>query len=413
MQAARPDDIAPAHVIMDVIVYHNKKIAPDLSAYGPADYAIPISEWLETSTPLRHLLVGMVMLHRKIQAQTENPPSLHKEVAMFHHHQACATRLLHDQVEACSKKPDSALFTLIIAFLSSSLQQSAYGACRNHLEAARTTLNVYGMRSLTSFDNFDLRVYMVVDILAMTTAPPALLSPVAIDHHLHYLDLIGKLPVDSWMTAIPIPDELLASLAVVNLRRGGMALIPRPLCGSHDIGTSTESIVAYIQAFSPVTWAMKIRSPSSNDQSAEWELLARCFQGASCLYALLSDDNPSVTGDDYAKLDKSRVFLYVALTTCIRKLYDREHTKANHHNFLLWPMLIAGVEAVARRDQSELEFLCRKLKAATISMGAMAMHEAAAFLENLKDTTWTDRMTFENLQLDWGTIFERGPMFIM
>lgn len=417
VQLTRGDDIAPASIVMDVVTYYNSIIAPDLAACAPTDHAISISMWLNLNISLRHLYTCTVAMHRTIRTIPEdqtfghseiiNP--MHKDLVMFHHHQTCAARLLYDQIEVSSGNPDGDLFSCIIAFMSSSIQQSAFGIWRSHLNGARVLLNLWGIPSLLGSHNFVLYTFIAIDIFGMTTAPSSFLTTATIKQQLSYMALIRTLQIDSWGTLTPIPDELLVALAAANVHRVGH------VHGHAGIDTSVTSILAFTQSFCPEKWAVGVCGTPSSNQLLGWILLARCFQGAVSLYLLLSSssNSNSLSASFGEPIDIIRTSTYTTLLGCIHNLFDRRGHGEGHHKFLLWPMAITGVEAVARHDRTELDFLCHELRYSTMSLGTMAMREAAAFLEHLWTSTWSDLDTSVRATLDWNVVFQRAPIFVM
>jgi hypothetical protein len=339
---------------------------------------------------------------------------MHKALAMYHHHQACAARLLRNQIQRLSGPPDSALFSAIISFLTSSIQKSAYGTWRAHLNGASTLLDMWGMQSLLKSDQFIFYIFMTTDIFGMTTSPSTFLTPTAVDHHHSYLIFISQLRIKTWSSLTPIPDDLLIAIISMNIRRAdSMHVHGRMGCDCKSTGMTVTSILAYTQAFSPENWAAGICSTPGSPQLAGWSLLARCFQGAVCLYILLCDTSFSTEECCGGRRNKFLASTYMSVATCIHKLFDRRYCAGNFHKFLLWPMVITGVEAVAQHDRTEIEFLCQELRAATISLGTMAMREAAVFLEHLWSITWTDCQTSDRIIFDWNVVFERAPIFMM
>lgn len=403
-------------------------IAPDLTAnksLGNLNEITP-SEWLMWGKPERHLYACVVALHRSIQNGTASS-IISSGSAMFFHHRARAAGLLSKQLSISRHTHhDPSVFWGILMFMASHIQESAYSPWRMHLNAAISLRDLWrrdGFRGPCDFAYFN---FMVADIYGTSTMSLYPLSGAVIEQHMFYMNLVGRLKVDASSSLTPIPDEMITATAAINILRA-MKGTTRP-----ELAISPLDILSFVQAFAPSSWAQTVcctpDSPSQNDHAScpqsssssssddhgSWNSLALCYQAANILYLTLTVEprtqdflNPHLWID-------ARMTAYKTLTAAIRDLLDRKCKGGTHYKFILWPMVIAGVEAVARRDRAELDLLSKSLDELSLQLGTMAMSEASSFLSAL----WYD---YEGLggsygdviAIDWDRAFVNAPIFLM
>ncbi|PNH33690.1 hypothetical protein VD0002_g3430 [Verticillium dahliae] len=426
---------------MDTITYYNARISPDLSALESTFGFITVSDWQELALTGRHLYVCIVAMHKAIQRapqafvdsvkspshpMAKNDPGA-LNLAMLHHHQASAAHSMQGQIEkVTAAEPDPRIIGNLALFLSVNIMESAYGRWHAHLQGAKALIDFWRHTDLDlpgscGFGYFNL---VMADIYSTTTSPSKHLSPSTVSYHSTYLDEIDRLQIFSFDSFTPVPKEMIITAISVNIHRARATNDTLEIC--EGIETSASGILEYARAFSPAIWAVEAMaalaetnpSPTPNslrdvNNLDSWTALAQSFQSATVLYLIWSiPPDERVGGTEVGTWAAARSWAYATLTTAIHDLFERRQKKGSHYKFILWSMLMAGLEAIVLSDHAELVFLCSNLRILTVDLGVSAMHEAADLLEK----TWT---RFENREMElelhhhWDEIFADAPLFLM
>jgi hypothetical protein len=387
----------------------NVVIAPDLSPCGTASERITVQAWASFEEVPKHLLVCVVSLHKVVKCLGNEDEN---RALLLEHQARAAHRLRHMITDAAHPQPDSQMSAAACMFLCLGIQQSAYGDWRTHLHGAKALLGPW-REDVRGHDDFDRFVISLVDIYGTTTAPSTLLSRNTLDEHILYLKLVDSLQVEILDTLTPVPLEVLKATIAINIHRTAVANQDGTCCLQHypEI-PSCRAILDSLQHFNPYQWACGLPSKYVPDAES-WTLLATCYQAASTLY-LLQSHTSTADGKDRDELpNHTRSSIYHILLKSITELFDRRLQGGMHYKFILWPMVICGIEAAARRGRIDLEFLCSSLETTTLELGTLGMREAAEFLENV----WTDcelrRSHSDCYTIDWDDTFKRAPVFLM
>lgn len=344
------------------------------------------------------------MLHRAVLKYGD----VNHNQALFHYHQACAAEILNHKIKSLGQLgPDPELFEDVSLFFFSQIQASAYGAWRAHLNAAKTLFNLWGVETLMGNPDYEFQLchLALADIFGAAMAPASHITAEDVEQHKVYLRLLGRFKVDVCNTMVPIPEPIVRSVAAINISRAPK--LPEVQCKQEEVGNpaSTDAIMDSLRAFDPTVWALQ-RPRHTPSQATSWALLATCFQAAAVLYLVRT--SPTGTYKDAADL------FYGRLTKCIRELYELRQEGGTLYKYILWPMVVCGVEAVVRNDERQMKSLCGLLEQTTMDLGTLSMREAAKFLDELWLTsTKTDHASSSRVPLDWDTIFGRGPLFLM
>ncbi|KAJ4985510.1 C6 zinc finger domain protein, partial [Stagonosporopsis vannaccii] len=370
-QAPAERDVAPSCVILDALTYYNAVMAPDLAADGSSSfYTIDISKWVEFNISKRHLTLCLVTLHRAVRKYGDVKHNL----ALYHYHQACAAQILSRKIQAFGQAgPDLELFEDVSLFFFSQIQASAYGAWKTHLTAAKTLFNLWGIEALMGKVDYEFFLCHLVlaDVFGTSMAPASHISADDISQHTTYLDRVAL-------------DE------------------------QHDI-SSRSAIFQALQSFDPANWAQH-RPRHTSSQAASWMLLATCFQSGAMLYLTHCSNMKPSAADECLVVDDH----YTRLKNGVRDLYDLKQHGGVLYKYILWPMVVSGVEAVICNDEQYLQYLCELLEQTTIDLGTLSMREASIFLQQL----WisNDRRVVGSSnepKLNWDTIFACSPLFLM
>lgn len=335
---------------------------------------------------------------------------------LFHYHQACAAEILSHKIETLGLTgPDPELFEDICLFFFSQIQASAYGAWRAHLNAAKTLFNMWGIETLVGDPDyrFHLCHLVLADVFGTTMTPASQISTKDVAQHKVYLSVIGRFNVDVCSTMVPIPEVIVRTIASTNIER---AATPHPDAlvteKEQESNSSISSVLETLRNFDPNSWALHLPGHTSN-QATSWALLATCFQTAALLYHVQSRA-PIVSVSSQNIFHHFRTSTYDRLSKAIRKLFSLRQQNGLHYKFVLWPMVINGLESIIRQDEHQLRFLCKSLEQTTVDLGTLSMREAAVFLNELwSSSTNKETEPSSKAGIDWNASFYRDPLFLI
>lgn len=344
------------------------------------------------------------MLHRAVL----NYGDVKHNQALYHYHQACAAEILNHKIKTLGKLgPDQELFEDVSLFFFSQIQASAYGAWRAHLNAAKTLFNLWGVETLMGNADYEFQLCHLVlaDIFGAAMAPASYITDEEVEQHRVYLGLLRRFKVDVCSTMVPIPEAIVRSVAAINISRSPKHADMQSEREQVGNEASTDAILGSLRAFDPSDWALHHPRRTSS-QATSWALLATCFQAAAVLYLIRT----SCLGmyKEAAKL------FYGRLTRCIHELYELRQEGGTLYKYVLWPMVVCGVETILRSDEHQMKSLCILLEQTTMDLGTLSMREAAVFLnEQLLATTKPHLESASPSPTDWDTIFAQAPLFLM
>ncbi|KAH5182148.1 hypothetical protein HBH68_176670 [Parastagonospora nodorum] len=400
----------PIHLAHNVMSYYNAMIVPDLSPCGTSVHCITVEDWASVGELPKHLYVCMVSLHRVVKCLGNEDENR----ALILNHQAYAARRLYQMIiDVAHPRLDTRLVEAACMFLCLDIQQSAYGAWRTHLKGAKALIGSWE-EDMQGRDDFVRFVISVIDIYGATMTPSKLLLEDTLAEHLLYLRIVGSLQVDVLSTLTPIPLEILKATIAINSHRAAVT-------DQHRISDqqryqhlpSLNAILASLRQFDSYRWAYGL--PSQYVLEAEnWALFATCYQSATTLY-LFQSCSPTAdcsTGDELQ--NNTRRATYHILVKSITELFGRRLQGCTHYKYVLWPMVICGIESAARGERNDLKFLCSSLETTTLDLGTLSMREAAEFLENVWAGCGLRRShLMDCVAIDWDETFKLAPIFLI
>lgn len=332
--------------------------------------------------------------------------------ALYHYHQAFAAEILSHKIRTYGQAgPDAELFEDVSLFFFSQIQASAYGAWKAHLSAAKTLFNLWGVKALMGNADYEFFLCHLVlaDVFGTAMAPTAHISAHDIDQHQIYLELLGSFNVDVCSTMVPIPEDIVRAIAAINISRAETSVSGAVDAISQQSRASSDNVIfKSLQAFDPTNWALQCPRHTFS-QATSWALLATCFQSAAVFYLIRT----SVVNPIGATEEDINLF-YTRLRNAIRNLYKLKQNGGVLYKYILWSMVISGIEAVLRNDEQHVRYLCDSLEQTTIDLGTLSMREASTFLKNLWDSNTKRTNDVPGyLKLDWDTVFAHAPLFLM
>jgi hypothetical protein len=385
-------------------------IAPDLSPRGTSFHRVTIQAWASFGELTKHILVCTVSLHKVVKCLGDKD----EHQRLFLTHQARAARGLYQMImEAAHPQLDTQLSEAACEFLCLGIQQSAYGTWRTHLNGAKALIGSW-QEDMLGRDDFDRFIISVVDIYGTTMAPSKLLSKDTLAEHMMYLRLVGNLQVDILSTLTPVPLEILKATIAINIHRAAVA-DQDGLSHQHRYQNipSLNSILASLRVFDSHRWAYGLPSDYAMD-AENWALLATCYQTATTLYLYQSHSSTADSSTKDELPNDTRSATYNTLFKSIAELFDRRLKGGTHYKFVLWPMVICGIESAARGKRVDLRFLCSSLETTTLDLGTLGMRDAAEFLENVWAECERRRShLMDCVTIDWDETFKRAPVFLM
>jgi hypothetical protein len=394
---------------MLIAMVDNSNVVPDLSPHTATSQRFVIPPWDVIPGIKMYLCACIVTMHKAVKCLG----NANENLMLLLTYQASAAHRLQQMI--MDARGPQLVFQVIEAasmFLCTQIQQSAYGTWRTHLRGAKALMTHWQHTCSTRLD-LPMGVISMVDVFGTTMAPSKILSRDTVAEHTQYLQLLGRLDADLLDTFIPIPVEVLEAIISINIHRVATLDFgpPNDLCYANI--PSLTATLASLQQFDADQWADRLPSEYAN-QSANWALLATCYQSASILYLFQSYKLATKSVLQGADLDHIRVVIYRTLITSIMKLFEQRMHGGTHYKFMLWPIVICGIESAARGQHWDLKSLCWVLEATTLDLGTLAMREAAAFLEVVWDYCEKRQgQSTDYMVLDWDTIFERAPLFLM
>ena len=385
-------------------------IVPDLSPNAPSSYYIT-EAWTACGDIERHLTVCIVSVHKLIKCIG----NIHEHQSLLLIHQASAASKLQSMISAATEPQlDVQLFQAANMFLYAQIQQSAYGPWRTHLQGAKALI---GSRQETILGRYDFAFFSfcMVDIYGTTMAPSRLLSKEMIAEHMLYLELVGRLDVDVPNTLTPIPSAVVEATITINIHRiarsNGLGATNDP---RHQNMPSPSAVLASLQQFDATRWARGLPSDALT-YSIGWVALAQGYQAATMLHLFQSGLPLASIGIQ----NNIRWVTYRTLITAIKDLFDQRLHGGTHHKFMLWPMVVCGIEAAFRMEREDLDFLRDSLETMTLDLGSLTMRGAAAFLKNVSkhcenrlDHLRRDHLE-DSIAVEWDKIFDCAPVFIV
>ncbi|KAK8100137.1 hypothetical protein PG999_010511 [Apiospora kogelbergensis] len=409
------------------------------------------AEWLECAFSQRHIFICLASLHRILQTLPPNCSTLESipldaldkpsrsALVMFSQHQADAVRIVQEQLESSSAtEPDHALFSGLIGLLMSHIQQGAFGMWSAHLQGAKALLDRWGPASYTALAEEELFILVTVDIYHTTTTASRQLPAQTWDHHSGYLRKIKQFSSGAIHSLAPVPVELLTAVLLINMRRilSRDSHVPQHQ-GAQPYHGTAPAVLQLIHSFSPTNWlemimpdrhneargddatdTVVVQSLSQQQWQGSWLSLAQCFQSATTLYLYLTKGPADQSDLSTEAMIQQRAESYTTLTESIAHLFTlrlENPAASRHHKFILWPMVIAGVEAVVtHRDDCQVNYICAYLRLLAYELGTLTMRQAALFLEDLAGEYRRRGPEYVYRDHDdWDEIFRYSAIFLL
>ncbi|KAL2069768.1 hypothetical protein VTL71DRAFT_14447 [Oculimacula yallundae] len=448
-------------VIVRSMEYFNNFIAPDLvpvdSPLNPNRFTNDLS-WMGEAGCLIFLQVCMTNYHQSWK-RMQWPPR-HRLANVPHEllqpasalvrmpgcqditFQQQALKIVQKSLVGLNARQCGGLLSNILYLIAFQLQRSAFSSWRVHLLGAQSLVtelgglhNMGNITGLTEWDKYHLTSLL---IFAATTTPTRQI----LGDETYYQQvsaIFQTLDIDTSQTATPFPTGLFAYIASVTqlrIRSNGNS--------GTDLFKQALNVIEQIRHFNARAWAEAVaqRNPEvlpASELNTEqiikgYALLVETMKAATALYALrtlfLIPLDRCSTDAELSKLDLSlpnfipfhhidlTLQTYHDLCQILHELFERKSTGDTSWKFCIWPMVIAGQQAVYYQDEKEKEFLCWELHNMSRSLGAGAMQDGAYLISHMfhrqkKGTQKHGQKQSHDGKLTWDEFFEDSPLFMM
>ncbi|RDW58309.1 hypothetical protein BP5796_12239 [Coleophoma crateriformis] len=436
-------------IILEAVQYYNEQIAPDLVPVDSASnfYRTSGSKWMERSLCELYLQVCIVETHQKWKQLQHS--SHHGAVirpfrpaaitagstgSLYHFYYEKALHVLQQKINQPVSQISALVLSDILLFIFCQLQQSSFFSWKVHWDGAQSLVNLLGGYEALVVNHPHLGhtqyFLLCIDVFAATTMPSTMLAESGTNQAL-YLDALRHLHLDTSETACPIPHEILRAIIHINILR--LRQVSRP-SGQNDTVISTGELLGSLFDFDIALWTshtIKHRVAVHTTTECDlfnflegYKLLGQAFQAATILYGVRSleldladilSQRPSIPSlfkpEDLAD---PVLAVYYHLIFTLHHLFRRKSSGDVFWKFCLWPMIIAGQQAVLHLDEPALTVLCQNLHVMCFELGAGSMQDAACLLSSAyeRQVQLVSNGCGEH-QLSWDAIFEDSPLFFI
>ncbi|KAK1147372.1 hypothetical protein N8T08_001453 [Aspergillus melleus] len=387
-EVAGPSALAPVlYLVMQLLTFGNERIYPSILPHleiAPTAYVFRISPFifqkgLSYPDHLKFMLVCTSLTHR----MNQNEAHLRDLEKTFFHYRGQIIRSLRDSIDAPSNSTGDLVIAGTLTLLLIDVQQGAsHRSWRYHLEAVRKIIQLRGgMGILAKLPGVVplLLCFVLFTVIGDTTSPASDLTMAPA--HLVDLQSIIKQYGDTSFAFTVHPAPILVHIMQINSLRA-RAITATQLTEITNLTHDAYEIRGQILKFSPEQWA-QTKQASKNDCS----LLGNIYQAAAVIYCISSLQSLSVLPitpflQNTCMMQSNR----------LRDLLTEALSGPKFQRFLLWPLVVLGVEA-AHGGTAMRGFVQHRLADMRRRTGIHAPAMAKAVLERFWDsgrTCWDD-----------------------
>ncbi|KAF2107717.1 fungal-specific transcription factor domain-containing protein [Lophiotrema nucula] len=376
--------------IVQAVYYYNSRLYPELLAIqeiAPNPFIIhfppSVIPWLPAS--IRHNMVLLALSYQMHTAQNRITTNYSPvAVSRLYHHRGQAIRSLKDEIAL--EGPSDRNIAAVIMFACFELQQST--TWRHHVDALGKLINLRGgitqLYREISYLRPSLVLFVVCGVFGNSTSPAW--DQITVSEPAKVIDIV----VEMYETIFPhilCPQPLFINIININLIRSRMAA---STSFDDSIKRDAEALLDEITTFSADEWADMQASHKD-----EWVTLGSVYHSAVMLYCLSSLQSigallssPELNAIRTAHGD----LIYIHLQTALASWRIRK--------FMMWPLVIAGVEAKGRSSAVQAR-IGRQLEEMTHDIGTFSPTKARSIVEKF----WASDKT------GWDDCFEEPHVF--
>ncbi|OHX00372.1 C6 zinc finger domain-containing protein [Colletotrichum incanum] len=327
---------------------------------------------------LRYGMVCMVLSHRG--SQTNDVQLSRLLVEKFYLYWGFAVRSLRENLDTPRSRTSDVFIAGVLTLMLTDIQQGTSLNWRNHLEAVRRLVALRGGFRVVS-DSKRLRpillVFWFVAAIGNTTCPATELAMTKLQ-----VDVLGLLQ-DQYAGAVSpfqlCPLAIFAEIIRINHLR---ACATSFKAGKTDYLTKRAyDILQRVESFSPEEWA-KSKPASEND----WTLAGRVYQASVAVYCILSLQSLSIFPETPAL--RNQCFVNGKL---LHDLLRKGFSSCTVKRFLVWSLVILGVEAVHDGNTVTRKFVSQQLQKLSHDLGTQVPLTAKIVLQSFwrsGETRW-------------------------
>lgn len=327
------------YAVIQAVEYFNACIYQDLihiRELGPNPHVYPISSThLQGVIPdyLRFGFVCMTLSHRINRAR--HSPQSRDLIESFYLYRGLAIRSLSEDIDVEGRRTGDVVIAGIVTLLLLDVQQGIWPSWRQHLEGVHKLIILRGgVSALAPSKHLEalLLCFVFVAVIGNTTSSASDLTMTS--YHIQQLEVIMKQYDTRPCPFQMCPPTLFAEIIKINHIRMQAAETDSIIV--EDLSQEAYRILNCICAFSPQQWA-----DSKASSKPDWVLVGSVYQAAVTLYCVLSLQSVSVM-----PLESSLRTRCATQGRLLQEFLTQTLSSLRTRRFMLWPLLLLGVEAV-------------------------------------------------------------------
>ncbi|KAL6710639.1 hypothetical protein ACN47E_008687 [Coniothyrium glycines] len=333
--------------VVQAVHYYNERIHPDVVeanvlAPNPALLMFPVQVLHVLPPTVHHILVCLTLnhfLHSLPEGSSRKIASVKR--AKVYQHRGAAIRALSHYVGQDTTRCNDMTIASVLMFLSVELQNPAYADWRPHASGLQRLIDMRGgfikLMKSAPYLAPTLIVYVLIVILANTCSPSwdQITISATTDGIIEDVQAVYSLIFPYTLC----PPELFSDIMRVNELRlkASASMINCEIDPDHEL--EAHDLLRRIERFDPEDWAQ----PGAFVD--EWVLIGTIYQAALAIYTTMSLQSLTVLPSTL-EMNQMRSVHGDRLNKLLMKAVKCPRV----HRFLVWPLVVAGVEAIYRSE---------------------------------------------------------------
>ncbi|KAH7091343.1 fungal-specific transcription factor domain-containing protein [Paraphoma chrysanthemicola] len=385
--------------VVQAVQYYNLRILPTVKAAGelapnPAVILFPLRALHILPPAIHHTLVCLALNHyvHTLPIGADKSTAIENRSKVYRHRGAAIQALSH-YVGKDKTRCNDLTIASILMFMSMELQNPAMADWRSHASGLRRIIDMRGgFRTLMKQSPHlapTLVVYILIVVIANTCSPSWDQINLSDTPTASLSDIR-----DSYNLIFPYnlcpPALFFLTIRTNHLRARASAVL---FAGEIDPGHALEAqdLLAEIEAFSPEDWA---QPGASYD---EWLCIGIVYQAAVALYTTMSLQSLTILPSSL-EMNSMRSIHAARLVEALTEALKSPRLV----NFLIWPLVVAGVEA-GFGDDATRYWIGQQLSELSRRLGTSSPLKAQAVL----------RRYWAREEPGWDECFDRPYVFVI
>ncbi|KAI0197162.1 C6 zinc finger domain-containing protein [Xylaria flabelliformis] len=381
------------YALFQAVKYFNTCIYQDLiyiRELGPNPHIYPISPTHLRSIIPDYLRLGflcMTLSHR-INRARHNPQSK-SLIESFYRYRGLAIRSLNEDIGIEDRRTGDFIIAGIITLLLLDVQHGVSPSWRCHLEGVQRLITLRGgVPTLARFKHLESLLLCIIFVAVIGNTTSSASNLIMTDYHMEQLDdIIERYGTGVFLFQMCPPILFTEIIRTNHIRMQAAKYEPTKV---KDLSQEADRILGRICAFSAQQWAA-----SKPSLKQDWELLGYVYQAAVTLYCILSLQSLSILPSELSLRS-----LCVTQGELLRGLLNQALSSPRTRSFMLWPLVLLGVEAV-NCSQTMRSFIEEQLSDMSSYIGSYAPLMAKDVLRRF----WASGET------RWDACFDRPYVF--